>query len=276
MQGMKAYITLLSTMSYLPGVFVLYDSILRTLTSYPFWVAVSSVIPIEVDDQLRRRGMHVIRLPAFITIPIAFKKNSGHWGNTFDKIQLFGLSDFEKLVYLDSDMIVLRNIDRLFEKSHMSAVAAGQLEHPDWLRLNSGLMVISPDKQLPEKMTGMMSQAINDITALGSDKIGDQDVVNAYYSDWPEQKDLHLDQGFNIFFSDLDAYIVKHGYQMNGDHQEALKDIHVIHFAGPRKPWMKWAKTRHFLEILKNKGSASWERQAFLMYCARLKKLNLN
>ena len=272
---MKVYITLLSTISYLPGVIVLHDSVKSTKTSYPFWVAVSLIIPYVVDDELRARGMHVIRLSASIKIPFSFEKNSGHWGNTFDKIQLFGLTDFTKLVYLDSDMLVLKNIDELFEKNHLSAVAAGQLENPDWIRLNSGLMVITPEHQLPEKMIGMMDRAIQDITALGSNKIGDQDIINAYYSAWPDQKDLHLDEGYNVFISHLDAYIVKHGYQISAGDTKTPKDIRVIHFVGQKKPWMNWARTRHFLDTFKNKNSFRWKRQVFSMYLKKLKIINM-
>ena len=273
---MKAYITLLSTMSYLPGVIVLHDSVKRTNTSYPFWVAISSSIPLEVDDKLRDRGMYVVRLPMPIKIPQTFKENSGHWGNTFDKIHLFGLTSFTKLVYLDSDMIVLGNIDELFERSHLSAVAAGQLEHPDWTRLNSGLMVIEPENQLSERMVEAVDRAIEEVSALGSNKIGDQDIINAYYPDWPERRDLHLDDGYNLFFSDLDAYVDRHRYQMPGEAKNNFKKVHVLHFVGPLKPWMKWANAKHLLNTIKNKSSCKKEREAFLMYLAHLKRLNLS
>ena len=272
---MNAYITLLSTMNYLPGVMVLHDSVNRTNSPHSFWVAISSLIPHGVDEELKNRGMQVIRLPEPIKIPMAFRENSGHWANTFDKIHLFGLTRFSKIVYLDSDMIVLKNIDELFEKPHLSAVAAGRLEHPDWTRLNSGLMVIEPEEHLPGKIVGAIDRAVQDVTALGSNKIGDQDIINSYYPDWPNREDLHLDDSYNLFYSDLDAYISKHGYQMPLHDGNSSKDVHVVHFVGPRKPWMKWANARHFLNAFKSQRSCRWERQAFLMYLDRLKALNL-
>ncbi|MBG6076055.1 glycosyltransferase [Polaromonas sp. CG_9.11] len=272
---MKAYITLLSTLSYLPGVIVLHDSIKRTRSPYPFWVAVSSIISQDVDDILRDRGMNVVRLSMPIEVPLAFKEQSGHWGNTFDKIHIFGLTEFSKLVYLDSDMIVIKNLDHLFEKPHLSAVAAGRLEHPDWTRLNSGLMVIKPDDQLPKKMVIALHIAVEEVRALGSNKIGDQDVINAYYSDWPERKNLHLDDGYNIFYSDLDAYIDQHGYQMLCNPKTNLKDVYVVHFIGPQKPWMKWANAKHLLKVIKNNNSCKWERKSFVMYLNHLKRLSL-
>jgi len=273
---MNAYITLLSTVSYLPGVIVLHDSVKHTNTPHPFWVAISSNIPHEVDESLKARGMHVLRLPTSIKIPHSFKRDSGHWGNTFDKLQIFGLTNFTKLVYLDSDMLVLRNIDKLFEKSHLSAVAAGQSEHADWTRLNSGVMVIEPEYQLPEKMVDVLDCAIKDVTALGSNRIGDQDIVNAYYPDWPDNKNLHLDEGYNIFVSSLDVYINKHDYFISVDEQKNSKNIYILHFVGSKKPWMQWARLRHFLSTLKNRRNYKWEIKAFSIYESRLKKLKLN
>lgn len=262
-------------MNYLSGVRVLHDSVKRTSSPYPFWVALSSVIPDDVDAVLKAEGMNVLRLPAPIEIPLTFKENSGHWGNTFDKIHIFGLTEFSKLVYLDSDMIVIRNLDDLFDKPHLSAVAAGQLEHPDWTRLNSGLMVIVPEDELPQKIVNVVDRAVSEVSAIGSDKLGDQDIINAYYADWPDRKDLHLDEGFNLFFSDLDAYINRHGYQMQLDDSN-LKNVSVIHFVGPHKPWMKWANAKHFLKTVKGRNSCTWERKAFVNYLFHLKRLNLS
>ena len=271
-----SYITLLSTLNYLPGVIVLHDSVKRTGTRYPFLVAVSSSIPINVDNELKLRGMHVVRLPKSIEISSDLKNVSGHWGNTFDKILLFGLSEFSKLVYLDSDMMVLKNLDELFKKPHLSAVAAGYLENSDWTRLNSGLMVIQPEDHLSEKIMGSFGRAMKEVNALGNNKIGDQDVINAYYSEWPLQKNLHLDESYNLFFSDIDVYIKKHGYKMPIIGENNSKDIRVIHFIGHRKPWMKWSNFRNFLKYFGNNNSYKWERKVFLIYISNLKKLKLH
>ena len=66
---------------------------------------------------------------------------NNHWYRAFGKISIFNLETFNKIVYLDSDMQVVQNIDELFDKPHMSAVRAG--EDLDWL--NSGIMVIEPN-----------------------------------------------------------------------------------------------------------------------------------
>jgi glycogenin glucosyltransferase len=266
---MKAYVTLLSTESYLPGVFGLFKSLQQVKSAHPLWVGVSSSIPREVEEVLRERGMHVTRLPEGITIPSSLKEKSGHWAHTFDKLHVFGLISFSKLVYVDSDMMVMKNIDELFEKPHMSAVAAGRLVNPSWERLNSGLMVIEPELGLPQRIAGALQKAQQEIASLGNEAIGDQDLINAYYSDWPGSAKLHLDEGYNVFHEHADAYIDEHGYRLldSGDDElGAAKLIRVVHFIGRDKPWMKWAAVRHFSNTFRRMSSTKWERKVFKMY----------
>ncbi|MDB5870411.1 MAG: hypothetical protein JWP96_2743 [Polaromonas sp.] len=270
---MRAYVTLLSTLNYLPGVIVLYESLKQVNFSYSFWVGISTNIPPHVDSELTNRGMHVIRLPAGMEISGSLKEKSGHWSNTFDKLHLFGLMNFSKLVYLDSDMMVLKNIDELFEKPHMSAVAAGNLVYADWKRLNSGLMVIEPEHQLPEKIAAKLQQAIQEAASAGIERIGDQDLINVYYPDWPDAELLHLDQGYNVFYSHLDNYIENHGYSLPGENDMKEELVRVVHFVGHNKPWMKWSNLKHFYSTLGKRHSTQWERKLFSAYSLFLEKV---
>ncbi|MDQ3061029.1 MAG: hypothetical protein M3R45_16185 [Pseudomonadota bacterium] len=251
---------------------VLCESLKQVGAAFPVCVAISRNIPASVDELLQCKGLHVIRLPPSIEIPSDIKEKSGHWGNTFDKLHLFGLTGFDKLVYLDSDMMVLTNIDELFGKPHMSAVAAGRLVHPDWERLNSGLMVIEPAPQLPEKIAATLERALLQTQSMGVDSLGDQDLINAYYPEWPFSKLLHLDDGYNVFYSDMDVYVNQHGYCLPCGSERKNKPVRVVHFVGRHKPWMKWAIYRHFFNTLRKRTATKWERVAFMMYGKMLKK----
>jgi glycogenin glucosyltransferase len=262
-------------MSYLPGVIVLCESLRQVKASYPLCVAVSSNIPDSVDELLREKGLHIIRLPPSMDIPEELKKKSGHWGNTFDKIHLFSLENFEKLVYLDSDMMVLANIDELFDKPHMSAVAAGRTVNPNWERLNSGLMVIEPEPQLSEKIAATLGKAIRDLGSNGNESIGDQDLINAYYPDWPFSKMLHLDEGYNMFYWNMDIYVNEHGYYFPEASSRQSRLVRVVHFVGRHKPWMKWAGFRYFFNVLKKRPATKSERDTFAMYHRLLKSVGM-
>ena len=267
---MRAYITLLSTESYLPGVLALHESLKRTGTPYPFATAISAHIAPEIDTALEAAGIIVRRIPKTTAIPKDMVENNGHWGHTFDKVHLFSLPGFDKLVYVDSDMIVLENMDELFDKPHMSAVAAGLLVESDSHRLNGGLMVIEPEAKLANGIFATLPKAIAEVAAMGGQAIGDQDLINAYYPDWRTTPELQLDQGYNLFQCYLDMYIERHGFRLpqplakspgNGG-----QPIKIVHFIGPRKPWMKGAVIRQYWRLLKNGRAVKWEHKLFSVY----------
>jgi glycogenin glucosyltransferase len=263
---MKTYVTLLSTENYLPGALALHASMRRVESSHPLLVALSPSIAPPVAALLRGAGMQVLTLQRGLDLPQMLRERSGYWGHTFDKVQLFGLTDYEKLVYVDSDMMVLANIDALFDKPHMSAVAAGQLVHADWRRLNSGLMVIEPDRRLPAAIAGSLESALAYAAATGSSRIGDQDLINAYYATWPDTVELHLDEGYNVFHSHLDEYIERYDYRLPQPGPGTGRLVRLMHFIGARKPWMQGALARHWLEVVRLGGAAQWEHKLFAAY----------
>jgi glycogenin len=267
---LRAYITLLSTESYLPGVLALHESLKRTGTRYPFATAVSAHMAPEIDRLLESAGVIVRRIPENTAIPKHMIENNGHWGHTFDKVHLFGLTEFKKLVYVDSDMIVLENLDELFDKPHMSAVPAGVLMDSDCTRLNSGLLVIEPVDELVDGIFAAMPKALAEVAAMGSTAIGDQDLLNAYYPAWRTTPELHLHQGYNMFQCYLDQHIEKHGFRLPrhlskrpGDGGQPIK---IVHFIGPRKPWMKGAMVRQYLRVLRKGMAVKWEHRLFSEY----------
>jgi glycogenin len=267
---LRAYVTLLSTESYLPGVLALHESLKRTGTPYPFATGVSAHIAPDIDQILERAGIIVRRIPESTAIPKEMIENNGHWGHTFDKVHLFGLAEFEKLVYVDSDMIVLDNMDELFDKPHMSAVPAGVLVHKDWTRLNGGLLVIEPEAGLADGIFATLPRALEEVAAMGVKASGDQDLLNAYYPAWRTTPELQLDQGYNMFQCYLDLHIEKHGFRLpHHASQRPVKNgqpIKIVHFIGPRKPWMKGAVVREYWRVLKNGRAVKWEHQLFTEY----------
>lgn len=228
----KAFVTLLSSISYVPGVMVLYKSLEKYgKTSYPFICVCSKNIKETDVLPLKKIGIECLMLERSALDGIACTCNQGfeRWNFTFDKLLLWGLTEYETLVFLDSDMIVLDNIDGLFNKPGFTAVAAGHLLHSDWTRLNSGLVVIKPENSICDKL---LLQIPDTIKAYSNRKqsVGDQDVINDVLPNWSKQFDLHLHEGYNMFFKNLTLYRRKYGYKVG-------KEIKIVHFIGNRKPW---------------------------------------
>lgn len=76
-----------------------------------------------------------------------------HRGSFF-KLAILRLTMFEKVVFLDNDCQVIRNIDHLADAPTPSFV----FHAPDF-GLNSGVMVISPDLQMAQKALDLLNQS---------------------------------------------------------------------------------------------------------------------
>jgi alpha-N-acetylglucosamine transferase len=224
----SSYVTVLATDSYLEGVLVLYYSLRQQKTPYPFLVLTTPNLQDRTFQTLNRHGIRYCSIEP-ITLTHNLPDRQKHWQWTYSKLQIFKQIQFAKLVYLDADMLVCQNIDELFSQPHMAAVNAGGMlpENPGWQHLNSGLMVIEPSLSLYDDMMAKLESLYS---AYG----GDQDFLQAYYPNWPNRSELHLDHSYNIFHSHLDRYQQLFGYQLHGCNQP----VKVIHFIGAAKPWL--------------------------------------
>jgi glycogenin glucosyltransferase len=135
---------------------------------------------------------------------------------------VFELTEFDKILYLDSDLYINKNIDELFCLPNLSAVISGKGYVNEWVEMNSGLMVIEPKEGLVDKMLELLKN-----TKFDKD-IGDQDIINIYF-DW-KNKNLAISEKYNIYYFLIDYYVNSLGYDLN--------DFRVIHFIGENKPWM--------------------------------------
>ena len=250
---MNVFLTVLSSDEYLLGVLTLYKSLVKTGTKYPFYVAITSDISKESMDFLGNININTIKLDNNIKLPEEIKnKNSksgySQWNNTFEKLSIFQLTRFKKIVYLDSDMLILNNIDELFNKKHMSAVVAGALipGREDWKLLNSGIMVIEPKKNL-----GINIAKTIDRVSKRKEYFGDQDLIQEYYNEWCKDKELELNHKYNVFISDLEFYCKRCNYNTK---KNSDNSISVVHFIGEKKPWMLSKKEllKYLLSLIKN------------------------
>lgn len=242
----RTFLTVCTNDKYLYGVLALNESLKQVKSSYTLTVLLTEGTSLDFEDRIKKNGIEVRRISRKINLPdnILEKNNNAgfsHWNHTLQKLCMFELDEFEKIVYLDSDMIVLDNIDELFDKPHMSAVVAGK-SYPgneSWKKLNSGCLVIEPKKGLLDEFIKIIPTVIEE-----REYFGDQDILQVYYNDWEYSKELELDEKYNIFFPYLDYYVSKLGYEINVKGKR--KNISIVHFIGNSKPWMK-----NNLEIVK-------------------------
>lgn len=232
-----AYVTIINTKKYINGALCLYKSLEKVNSIYPFYVVVTGKNSTEISSELKALKLNVIEESKVIDIPIEIKEKNikgGHenWNYSFDKLIIYSLTQFDKIVFLDADLYIVENIDHLFDKKHMTAATSGRWfpGKEKWTKLNSGLMVIEPSERLFEKIVNSIS-VLNKIDGY----VGDQEVIWNYYSEWEKENELQLDEKYNVFFEHLEYYIKKLNYTIFDKNND--RNILVIHFVTP-KPWL--------------------------------------
>lgn len=238
-----AYITLSTSKSYLPGIMAMYLSLRKTGTTIPLYAMLPADLireEAELCGQLKATGINIIEYSNSIPIPQQLiDSNETHgdsrFSHTFDKLLVFEQTQFDKIVYLDADIYILHNLDHLFRLPHMSAMIAGK-SYPgneDWIDLTSGIMTIVPEKGLSAQFEKLIPNVIKDKGICG-----DQDILQAYYTDWPQRPELDMGEKYGVIAYYAKYYEQNLGYKYTNRVEDPLS-VAVIHYAGEMKPWMQ-------------------------------------
>jgi glycogenin glucosyltransferase len=268
---MRTYTTIITTDDYLFGALTLHKSLMLTKPRYDLIVVLTKNISANGKRALDRAGIKTMTLDRDYAMGEEAKATNtksglSHWNNTLSKLLIYEMTQYEKIVFLDSDMIVLQNLDHLFELPHMSGVTADKLTegHEHWIELNAGLVVIEPQAGLAGSIMSHVSELENEKECFGMERL-----VHAHYPDWPKRSELHLDQKYNVFFSSVERYVNRHGYNLNWNSPDD-KTIAVVHFIGSEKPW-SLSGTKQLKRVLReslkfNFASAKVLFRYFLLY----------
>lgn len=102
-------------MAYLPGLLTLAYSIRRSGSAYPLVALYTDSFPEEGIAALDARGIPRQRIPYLVpTCDRVFTEDTRFY-DCWSKLAPFSLTEYSRIVQLDSDMLVLRNMDELME-----------------------------------------------------------------------------------------------------------------------------------------------------------------
>ncbi|KAG8752654.1 hypothetical protein FRC12_011845 [Ceratobasidium sp. 428] len=147
----SAFVTLLTNPSYLPGVLVLHDSLQsRPVSSaYPLIVMITPSVPRESLEILRQRNIKTRSVMPMGPEPGKWSvdPHDSRFIDAWTKLRVFELSEFERVVLLDADMLVRKNMDELMHLdlpedwiagAHACACNPRRLKHypADWIPEN--------------------------------------------------------------------------------------------------------------------------------------------
>ena len=138
-------------------------------------------------------------------------------------MHLFNLTQFERIVYLDADALVLVNVDDLFERN-VSFAAAPDVFPPD--RFNAGVMIVQPDDTVYNRM-------LESVATLPSYDTGDTGFLNAFFPSWfASEEAARLPFQYN-------AQRTMHWltYAKQPGYWDAIQPVKILHFSSSPKPW---------------------------------------
>ena len=115
----RAWVTLLTRASYLPGVITLAHTLRKHSTAYPLVVLITPTLP---EACLRALELESQRNPLLVVHPVEPLLPSGpvtliaaRFEDTWTKLRAFELITYDTCVFLDADIAIYGNMDDVFE-----------------------------------------------------------------------------------------------------------------------------------------------------------------
>ena len=241
---MNTIMTYLCTKSFIPGMVALSKSIKKnTDGKYLFSViATEELKPYENYLNKYCDNIYFVeKIYSTRTIGIKDRYKDNSW-MMFSKLNIFNQADFDKVLYIDSDCIVLKNeLEILFENEDVSAV-----QDLGYGGLSAGVMLLKPN-------TKIFNEMLREINTNDYDNTySDQSFLNWFFPKYNQ-----LDKKFNTLEKRLPI----------------SKDTVIFHYNG-QKPWLSpdengWIKKKNKAFFLWHRYFGPIEKLKFKIYCYR-------
>lgn len=250
---MIGIVTLLYSIEYLSGAFALgyqLEKILNHVTDFETCLLITENLLDEIaEDNLR--VLHKLYHKFFVINGIDHKLHDLHKDNlsllnrpelknTLIKLQLWNLTEYEKILYLDSDILLLfQEIFKIFEivksLSINEIAAVPDCGWPDMF--NSGVMLIIPDIETYNNLTKF---ALEETSIDGAD----QGILNQYFN--PNCHEGKIATNWVRLPFIYNVTVPNSGYQAPPALTYFQKRIQIVHFIGKEKPWITRGKNERF------------------------------
>ncbi|KAL9264772.1 UDP-glucuronate:xylan alpha-glucuronosyltransferase 1-like protein, partial [Drosera capensis] len=213
----EAYVTILhSADDYVCGALAAAQSIRMAGSTRDLVILVDKTISSYHRSGLKAAGWK-IRIIERIRNPKAEKDTYNEWN--YSKFRLWQLTDYDKIIFIDADLLILRNIDFLFAMPEISATGNnGTL-------FNSGVMVIEPSLCTFQ----LLMDHINEIESYNG---GDQGYLNEIFTWWHR---IPVRMNFLKHFWEGDTDEIKQTKTMLFGAEPPI--LYVLHYLG-MKPWL--------------------------------------
>lgn len=221
-----AFVTLLTSDSYLAGALTTINSVLDIEPFTPHSQRTFDTVCLVSPSTVGHASLKALEKVFDVVVGVE-QIITESWGNldllgrrdlaaSLTKLHAFRLVQYEKIIFLDADTLVLRRLSHLFDSPHSFSAAPDQ-GWPD--AFNSGVMVLEPSQESFDGLIDMMKKK-------GTWDGGDQGLLNDFFPNWNR-----LSFTYNVTPSAYYTYAP--AYKRHG------QDVNVLHFIGADKPWKR-------------------------------------
>ncbi|WP_239340986.1 CmcI family methyltransferase [Frankia sp. CiP3] len=201
----RAWVTMVTNDEYVDGVVVLAYSLLTVNSRHHLLVMLTPTVSVEARRRIAALdNCHTAEIKPILPAPVklidyAFPYLVDSW----TKLAMWNFEEYDRLVWLDADMLVLHNMDELFDVPiDTGTIAAApqrlcnalhfdnfpayfRVEHCPYhgrsqqlRRFNAGLLVATPSTAMYKELTGAIhKREINQM------HFAEQDLLNEYFAD---------------------------------------------------------------------------------------------
>lgn len=111
----RVWTTLITNTQYLSGLLTLEYSLRKHNSKYPLVALFTESFPAEGHEALKRRGIAAKEIPYLLpSVPKEYA-NDPRFYDCWSKLAPYSLTEYDRVVQLDSDMLLLQNMDELME-----------------------------------------------------------------------------------------------------------------------------------------------------------------
>ncbi|KAH7345028.1 nucleotide-diphospho-sugar transferase [Rhizoctonia solani] len=271
--GQKAWVSLTTDKTYVAGLLVLLSSLKHHGTKYPMVVMVNPLrkddpterLPQEYRDILTSAGIILREVDYLIPQGGGYMGVEARFIDSWSKLRAFGLSEYERVVLIDSDMLVRKNMDELFDlplekgwiaASHACTCNPMRIPHypPYWIPTTCGHTHAKPAEPGPDALCTAFQPEPESVITLHSinsgivvlepsDELSDE-VIHGLHTDPQVTKYGFPDQDFlSNHFKNRIKFL---GYEYNAlkpmrkCHSATWRDENVrnVHYIFKDKPWV--------------------------------------
>jgi len=249
-----AYISLIATNNYIGAAITMMEAWKQTKSEYPFYLMVTENITSENRNILEVLGYKLINIEEWrptiydkqkssitnndVLLWHGTDKESRGWQHVFSKLLCWNLTQFDRVCFIDIDVLLFKNIDDVFD-----------LVTPAWLGPDvngfsaSQIFVIEPNKTVFNKLIEFAENM------KGNDQIlfTDEEILHNFFKTEVEfNKTIPLTYIYNWDRCSTDFTFIEDSFNIRG-----------IHMTGTDKPWL------HNRDYVKN-FTIEWYPAAFI------------